>query len=63
MKCTTCRQEYNTECDYRQGRCPHHPAVVPKWLLLLAAPVIIGIWCMTHPRQVWQQAKKDWNIK
>lgn len=24
MKCQTCRQEYTTDCDYKQGRCPHH---------------------------------------
>jgi len=63
MKCTTCRHEYSPGCDYRQGRCPHHPATTPTWLLLLAACVIIPVWCITHPRQVWQQAKQDWNIK
>lgn len=24
MKCTTCNKEYTTDCDYNQGRCPHH---------------------------------------
>ena len=28
MKCTVCRQEYSPACDYRQGRCPHHPAMI-----------------------------------
>jgi len=28
MKCTTCRKEYSPACDYRQGRCPHHPAIL-----------------------------------
>jgi hypothetical protein len=27
MKCTICNQEYSAACDYRQGRCPHHPAM------------------------------------
>jgi hypothetical protein len=34
----------------------------PKWFLLLAACVIIPVWTVTHPRQVWQQAKKDWKL-
>jgi len=24
--CKTCGKNYTPECDYRQGRCPHHPA-------------------------------------
>jgi hypothetical protein len=28
MKCDTCRKEYTPDCDYRQGRCPLHPAVL-----------------------------------
>lgn len=28
MKCTVCRQEYSPACNYRQGRCPHHPAMI-----------------------------------
>ena len=28
MKCKTCRKEYLPQCDYRQGRCPHHPPVI-----------------------------------
>ena len=28
MKCKTCRQAYSPQCDYRQGRCPHHPPVI-----------------------------------
>jgi len=62
MKCKLCRQEYSAECDYRQGRCPHHPATIPKWLILLAAPVIIAAWAITNPRRVWAQAKKEWNL-
>jgi len=25
IDCKTCGQEYTPACDYRQGRCPHHP--------------------------------------
>jgi len=25
MKCTTCNREYSPDCDWQQGRCPHHP--------------------------------------
>lgn len=28
MKCNTCRQDYSPECDYKQGRCPHHPPML-----------------------------------
>ena len=28
MKCTTCNQEYSPECDWQQGRCPHHPPLL-----------------------------------
>ena len=28
MKCETCGKDYSTECDYRQGRCPHHKPTV-----------------------------------
>ena len=28
MKCTTCRREYSPDCDWQQGRCPHHPPVI-----------------------------------
>lgn len=24
-KCTICDKEYTPLCDYKQGRCPHHP--------------------------------------
>ena len=27
-KCKTCRREYDPSCDYRQGRCPHHPPLI-----------------------------------
>jgi hypothetical protein len=66
INCSTCRQEYSPECDYQQGRCPHHPPAIntlPTWLLVLAAPFIIIPWVIMNPRQVWQQARKDWNIK
>lgn len=32
MKCETCGKEYSSGCDYRQGRCPHHPSVVDQIL-------------------------------
>jgi hypothetical protein len=28
MKCNTCNKEYSPECDYKQGRCPHHPPMI-----------------------------------
>ena len=27
-KCKTCRKEYTPECDYNQGRCPHHKPMI-----------------------------------
>lgn len=27
-KCTTCNKEYSADCDYNQGRCPHHPPLI-----------------------------------
>lgn len=65
-KCSICRQPIQLNCDYNQGRCPNRPPAIqsfPKWLLLLAAPFIIVPWIVMNPRKVWQQAKKDWNIK
>lgn len=26
MPCNTCGKEYDPNCDWRQGRCPNHPA-------------------------------------
>ena len=28
MKCNICRKDYTPECDYNQGRCPHHPPMI-----------------------------------
>jgi hypothetical protein len=28
MKCDTCNKEYSPDCDYNQGRCPHHPPLL-----------------------------------
>jgi hypothetical protein len=28
IDCTTCGQLYTPMCDYRQGRCPHHPSML-----------------------------------
>ena len=58
MKCKVCKQQYSAECDYQQGRCPNHPVTIPTWLLVLSAPVIIGIWAICHPRKIWEQVKK-----
>lgn len=28
MKCNTCRQEIQNNCDYNQGRCPHRKSMI-----------------------------------
>lgn len=28
VNCATCGETYTPDCDYRQGRCPHHPPLV-----------------------------------
>ena len=28
IDCTTCGREYSPMCDYMQGRCPYHPAMI-----------------------------------
>jgi len=68
MKCKTCHKTYSPDCDYNQGRCPHHPPLIEphiakKILFLIVAPFIIAAWAIRNPRKVWEQAKKDWNIK
>jgi hypothetical protein len=66
INCRTCGSTYSPECDYQQGRCPHHPVLIskfPKWLLLVSVPFIIVPWIIMNPGKVWAQAKKDWNIK
>ena len=30
-KCNTCGREYHVTCDWRQGRCPHHPAMIDNY--------------------------------
>lgn len=27
-KCNTCNKDYTPDCDYNQGRCPHHPPML-----------------------------------
>jgi hypothetical protein len=27
-RCSICRHEYTPTCDFMQGRCPHHPAMI-----------------------------------
>ena len=67
MKCDTCKQQITIDCDFNQGRCPHRKPLIdkpfPTWLLLLAAPFIIGVWMIMNPKRVWEQAKKDYDIQ
>ena len=28
MKCDICKKEYSPDCDFQQGRCPHHPPMI-----------------------------------
>jgi hypothetical protein len=28
IDCKTCGKKYTPACDYRQGHCPHHPAMI-----------------------------------
>ena len=28
IKCAVCRKDYTPECDFDQGRCPHHPPML-----------------------------------
>ena len=28
IDCRTCGRQYSPNCDYRQGRCPHHPPLI-----------------------------------
>jgi hypothetical protein len=28
IDCSTCGKEYTPMCDYMQGRCPYHPALL-----------------------------------
>lgn len=28
MKCNHCGDEIKSDCDWRQGRCPHRPAMI-----------------------------------
>lgn len=30
--CTTCGKPYSPSCDYRQGRCPHHPSIADQYI-------------------------------
>lgn len=67
INCKTCNKPYSPSCDYRQGRCPHHTPMltIPTWrvvVYMLIAPLVIAVWCIMHPKQVWEQAKKDWKL-
>jgi hypothetical protein len=68
INCQTCGDVYSVDCDYQQGRCPHHPPLIDlpiaqTLLLLLAAPFVIAAWTIINPKKAWQQVKKDWNSK
>lgn len=28
MKCNTCKKDYTPDCNFKQGRCPHHPPMI-----------------------------------
>ena len=28
LTCKICSKPYSRQCDYRQGRCPHHPPLI-----------------------------------
>ena len=28
IKCAVCGKDYTSECDFNQGRCPHHPPML-----------------------------------
>lgn len=28
VKCRTCRKVYSPQCNYQQGRCPHHKPMI-----------------------------------
>jgi len=67
QKCSICRQPVQPDCDYRQGRCPHRPALIEisnsrKLLYIMVAPFIIAAWAVANPRKIWQQARKDWKL-
>lgn len=32
-RCKTCGQRYTPDCDWNQGRCPHHPSSVDLYHL------------------------------
>jgi hypothetical protein len=32
MKCQSCNKEYSPDCNWKQGRCPHHPSMLEQIL-------------------------------
>lgn len=30
VACSGCGQPYRSDCDWRQGRCPQHPPLLPS---------------------------------
>jgi len=45
MSCNICKKEYSPNCDYNQGRCPHHRPLItnpyPLWLIILFVAVVL----------------------
>jgi len=41
MTCQTCKKEYTPDCDWRQGRCPHHPPLIDINKLKVYNPKIL----------------------
>jgi hypothetical protein len=41
-KCPFCNKQYSPDCDFRQGRCPLHPALLDKILDLKIFKTIKG---------------------
>lgn len=48
MNCRTCNKKYSIECDYNQGRCPHHPNVNVNWgnVVIAVGILMIVIGCV-----------------
>jgi hypothetical protein len=48
MNCRTCGKKYSIECDYNQGRCPHHPYINVDWghIVIAVGILMIVIGCL-----------------
>jgi len=38
IKCAVCRKPYTPECEFNQGRCPHHPPLINTEKLMNVQP-------------------------